>query len=164
MTNNTLEAARKTAYRYLETTARSRNEIERRLERGGFPEEVVAQVIVEIEERGWLNDTEFARSWVEDRADRKQYGQRRLSAELQRKGIDSATISETLLVVTPEDELVRAIGAISKKFPTESLASLSGAVLQSEKRKIANYLLRRGFGWSIITQVYKHLMVNSEEY
>lgn len=164
MSSDVLESARKVAMRYLETTARSRAEIERRLERGGFSEDIIAAVVAEIEARGWLNDTEFARAWVEDRADRKQYGKTRLTLELRRKGIASDTIDESLAGVSQEDRLARAMGAVTKKIDPESFQTMSGTDLQAEKRRLSGFLLRRGFSWSTVKQVFQRLMVNEEEF
>ncbi len=164
MTEDVLESARKVARRFLESAARTQSEIERRLERGGYSEEVIAQVVAEIEARGWLNDTEFARAWVEDRADRKQYGKTRLAMELQRKGIASETIAESLSEVSQDDELARALGAVTKKIDPESFQSLSREDLQAEKRRLSGFLLRRGFSWSVVKQVFQSLAVNEEEF
>lgn len=164
MSLDALESARKTAFRFLESSARTQAEIERRLERGGYSEEIVAQVVAEIEARGWLDDAEFARAWVEDRADRKQYGKTRLAMELQRKGVASDTIAESLSDVSQDDELARALGAVRKKINLETFQSLSGDDLQSEKRRLSGFLLRRGFSWSVVKQVFQSLATNEEEF
>ena len=159
----TLEAARVVAFRFLGYAARSKAEIERRLEKSGFPPEIIASVVEECVTRGWVNDTEFAQRWIEDRADRKQYGRSRLAAELQRKGVDRETMKTALSTIAVEDEVERALAAARTKYHPERLANADNATLQAEKRKLSGFLQRRGFGWSTISQVLAKLTASEEE-
>lgn len=154
-----LEAARAIALRMLAGSARSRAEIERRLERDEFPADVVAAVLEECAARGWLDDRKFARDWVEDRAGRKQYGRRRLEAELRRRGVDREAVDEALAEVRPDEERARALAAARSRLkgaPTDAASAMA------ERRRIAEFLQRRGFGWGTITEVLAELLPNSE--
>ena len=91
-----IEAARTVAFRFLGYSARTRAEIEQRLSRDEFPDEIVAQVVRELEADGYLDDAGFARRWVEDRADRKRYGRARLASELNGWKIDLYSSREWL--------------------------------------------------------------------
>ena len=90
------EAAWAVAAHFIGYAARSRSEVERRLERAEYAPEIIEAVLSELATRGWLDDTQFARNWVQDRADRKKYGKSRLAAELRRKGVDRAAVDEAL--------------------------------------------------------------------
>lgn len=157
-----IEAARVVAFRFLGYSARSRAEIEKRLERDEFPPEIITQVLGEMEASGYLNDTKFAQDWVEDRAERKRYGRTRLASELNRKGIDSETIHQALDTVDEESEFRRALRAAEAKWDTETLQRLEFLDRQTEKRRIAGFLQRRGFSWQTITQVLTVLMENNK--
>jgi regulatory protein len=157
-----LEAARAVAFRYLGYAARSRAEIERRLTRDGFEPDVIATVADEMTAAGWLDDVKFAQDWVEDRADRKQYGRGRLAAELQRRGVDRETAASALNTIDEEAELRRARAATAHRWRPERFAALDSAGRQAEKRRCADFLQRRGFGWPIIVQVLAELMANEE--
>ena len=163
MEKSGLEAARGVAYRYLGFSARSRAEIERRLEKDEFPPDVIAAVIVELEAQNYLNDAQFAQDWIADRADRKKYGKGRLKAELQRRGIDKELIEEAMEDVAEEEEVKRALAAARQKWHPERIAEADHESRQAEKRKIAAFLQRRGFSWAIIKQVFAQLMANDEE-
>ncbi|HLK56136.1 MAG TPA: regulatory protein RecX [Chthonomonadaceae bacterium] len=163
MERETLEAARGVAFRYLGISARSRAEIERRLEREAFPPDVIAAVVAELEAQNYLNDAQFAQDWIADRADRKKYGKGRLKAELQRRGVEKEFIEKAVGDVEDEAEVQRALAAARPKWHAERLEGADNATLQAEKRKLANFLLRRGFSWAIIKQVFAQLMVNEEE-
>ena len=112
-----------------------------------------------IEERGWVNDTQFAQDWVEDRADRKGYGTRRLTLELQRKGIAQETIQETLSAQDPDAERQRALALAQKKWASRD----ENGDTAREKRRLTDYLLRRGFSYGVIRQVLTELSLEAEE-
>ncbi|HZT41046.1 MAG TPA: regulatory protein RecX [Chthonomonadaceae bacterium] len=163
MNKEELEAARAVALRFMGYTARSRAEVERRLTRAEFPPEVVTAVLDELEERGWLDDAQLAQAWVADRADRKKYGRRRLAAELKRKGVDKETLQEAVGAIADADEMERALAAARMKWHPEVLETADSSALQAEKRRLAEFLQRRGFSWEIITQVLAQLMANKRE-
>ena len=155
-----LEAARGVAFRFIGYAARSRNEIVHRLERDEFTPEVITAVLTECETNGWVDDEKFAKDWIADRADRKQYGKTRLKMELQRKGIDKETLTEAIEAVDDDDERKRALAAAQTKWRPDRVLGLSWAEKQAEKQKLTNFLMRRGFVWSTIKQVLTELMPN----
>jgi regulatory protein len=162
MEPNDLEAARGVALRFLGYSARSRSEMQKRLERDAFAPEVIAAVLAELEARNWVNDAQFARDWVEDRADRKKYGKGRLAAELRRKGVDKDEVTAAIETVEEEDEVARARGAAASRWKL-SPEETDREAIQAEKRRVASFLQRRGFGWGIITQVLAEHAANQEE-
>ena len=130
-----LEAARAVAYRYIGYAARSRREIEKRLERDEFTPDIIQAILAECEAQGWVDDTKFAGDWIADRADRKKYGKTRLKMELQRKGIDKDTLNEALDKVDDEDELKRALAAAQSKWRPDTFFGLPREAQQAEKTK-----------------------------
>jgi regulatory protein len=156
-----IEAARVVALRFLGYSARSRSEIEQRLERDEFPTEIIAQVLEELQEQGYLDDSGFAKHWVEDRADRKRYGRTRLAAELYRKGIDRETAADALDTIEEDDETRRALQAAEARWSTDVLRKLDSMALMKEKSRISGFLLRRGFTWQTIKKVLDLLLQNS---
>ncbi len=162
MDTEALEAARAVAFRFISYTPRSRAEIERRLARADFDPEIIAAVVAECEALGWVDDEEFARRWVDDRADRKKYGRTRLAAELSRKGVDKEAVEAALSATSEEYELRRALAAARTKWRLQTLADVDEETLQAEKRRLVNFLQRRGFSWHLITQVLSELMANKE--
>jgi regulatory protein len=156
-----LEAARAVAFRYLGYSARSQAEIRARLVRDGFAVEVIEQVVAELVAGDYLDDAEFARHWIDDRADRKRYGRTRLKAELSRKGIDRDTADEALEAIGSDDEFRRALQAAEPRWARIDAAKLDSAALQKEKQRIAGFLTRRGFGWDTIKKVLAALLENS---
>jgi regulatory protein len=157
-----LEAARAVAYRYLGHSARSRAEMERRLTRAEFTPEVIEKVLAELEARNWLDDTKFAQDWVEDRADRKKYGRKRLAQELRQRGVDKEDIEAAIDSIDAESEVARARAAAETRWDAETLQKADFDTRQAEKRRMANFLQRRGFSWNIIEQVFREFFSNKE--
>jgi regulatory protein len=159
MDAETLEAARAVALHFIGYAARSRAEVEQRLTRAEFVPEVIAAVVAECEERGWLDDAAFARRWVEDRADRKRFGRARLAAELRRKGVDREDVDAALGTADEEAELNRARAAARTKWRLNTPTEVDAETLKAEERKLSGFLQRRGFAWSTISQVVAELRV-----
>ncbi len=156
-----IETARAVAFRYLGYSARTRAEIEQRLLRDEFPGDIVAKVVDELHASGYLDDTAYARQWVEDRADRKRYGRVRLAAELNRKGIGRETASEALSGIEEDDEFRRAFQAAASRWAAEDPLALDWQLLQKEKSRISGFLMRRGFTWQTIKKVLDSLTENT---
>jgi regulatory protein len=132
------------------------------LARADFAPDIIEKILAECEAAGWIDDEAFAQRWVEDRADRKKFGAARLAAELRRKGIDKETVTEALSATSEEEELERARAAARSKWRADVVDGLAAEELETEKRKLANFLQRRGFSWRIITQVLAETMANRE--
>jgi len=162
MDTQALEAARAVASRFIGYAARSRAEVVRRLERDEVAPEIIERVVGELEAQGWLDDAQFAQNWVADRADRKRYGRTRLAAELRNRGVEKEATEAALGEVTEEEELERARAAARPRWRFDAAEGADAGALPAEKRKIANYLQRRGFSWHIITQVLAELTENRE--
>ena len=64
--------------------ARSIQEIEERLKRLHYDQEVISLVIYKLEKEGLLDDSDFAGQWVQSRM--RKYGSTRIGAELRQKG------------------------------------------------------------------------------
>jgi regulatory protein len=81
-----------------------RRELEHKLAARGYPEDEVAETLQRLAERGWLDDRQTARRWLEDRLRRGPVGRRRLLAELGRKGVGDEVAAEALAEVLPDDD------------------------------------------------------------
>src|SRR5579872_4184700 len=104
-----LEAAKQLAIQYIDYAARTRAEVERRLAKAGFEEEIVTAVIADLVDVGLLDDAQFSQDWVESRARRKKLGRVRLAAELRQKGISKEDAQQAIGEIAPEDELAAAL-------------------------------------------------------
>ncbi|MCS6775935.1 MAG: regulatory protein RecX [Chloroherpetonaceae bacterium] len=157
-----LEAAYQIALRYLGHAPRSRAQIERRLTRGGFAPDIIAQVIDRLQSRGWVDDAQFARDWIDDRADRKRYGRRRLAQELRCRGVPAEQIEAALERLSPEAEIARALAALRARWEPQVLLQADPMSLRTEKQRIARFLQHRGFESDIITEALRQFLTPEE--
>ncbi len=133
------------AVRYLGFRPRSKAEIESYLRDKGASAEVIGEVVARLVSRGYLDDAEFARFWVEDRTRFRPRGRRALRYELQQKGLAREDIDAALEGLA-EDEA--AWDAVSAK-----LERWQGLEERDFQQKVMAYLSRRGFDYDICREV-----------
>jgi regulatory protein len=133
------------ALHYLGYRARSEKEVRERLRRYGYDEETVAGVIGRLKELGYLDDAEFARLQVREKA-RKKYGKRRVSAELRRSGVDDEVAREAVEEeYTGRSELKTAFSVASRRY------NRGGS--DAEARRVYGFLMRRGYSAEVCAEV-----------
>lgn len=141
------------AFEYLSFRPRSVAEMRDKLLSKGYPEDYVNQVIEELKNEKYLDDYDFALSWVEFRNQIRPSGRHVLKMELLKKGIDKAVIEDVLeKMIDKEEEIRLAKQAVSSRIKVYQ--SLSNYEF---KQKITAFLARRGFSWEIIKEVIKEL-------
>lgn len=126
---------------YLAARARSRRELESRLLRCGYRPATVEMVLYKLEREKLMDDASFAKQWVEARSGRT-LGKRRIAQELQRKGVSRAHAEEALSAVD-EDAEAEACRKAAEKLAARYSREEPRLALQ----KLAQALVRRGFGW-----------------
>lgn len=115
----------------------SQRELTRKLREGGFEDAVIAPVLEQLIERGWLSDSRYAGALARTRAASGQ-GPRRIHVELARQGI-TAENTEAALASCDGDWAAQARALVVRRFGE---ADLRGA---PNERKAVDFLLRRGF-------------------
>lgn len=95
------------AGRLLGVRARSERELEQRLGAAGFDDETVGATLRRLRELGLVDDSDFARRWVEERAAGKGLGAAALISELRAKGVEVA-VAEEAIAAAGLDEVARA--------------------------------------------------------
>ena len=130
------------ATRYLAYRPRSLAEMKSRLARRGFDEETLQAVLAKLKEQGLVDDAVFARYWAENRESFSPRSQRMTRLELQRKGVDREVVDS---VVGTIDDAESAYRAASTRLT--SLRRLEETVF---RRRLCDYLKRRGFGYEVI--------------
>ena len=129
---------------------RTEAQIRQKLQQGGYPEGIIEEAIAYAMDAHYLDDARYARNYVRSQQEKKSREQMRMS--LYRKGIrrelaEQALESEYIL----EDEQELILKWVQKKnYPGET-ASLK------EKRRICQFLMRKGFHMDDILHVLDHL-------
>ena len=146
---------------YFATRARSKREIEQKLQQAGYRPCTVEMVIYKLERENLLDDADFARQWVESRQTHK-LGRSRIAQELRRKGVSQEEAEEALAVIDDEDQLAGAIALAEKA----AARIKPGEDMRKATNRIAGMLARRGYSWDIAKEALRQALpdevVNSD--
>jgi len=132
------------AFHYLSYRPRSESEIRGRLQRRNFDGNSIEAVITKLREQGLVNDMAFAQFWKDTRQSFRPRSQRLTRLELRQKGVADDIINQVIDDIDDADGAYRA--ALSKA------RSLPSSDYQSFRRRLGEYLKRRGFGYEVINQ------------
>lgn len=144
-----VERAHERALNLLAYRPRSAEEIRRRLGSAGFSEHAVDLAIERLTRIGLLDDLAFAHYWVDNRKRFKPKGARALRYELWQKGVPDAVIAEALEEM---DEETLAYSAGRKRL--QRLQNLDEGM---RRKRLGDFLLRRGFSYEIVRDVIEQL-------
>lgn len=140
------EKAYQRALHFLSYRPRSLAEVKRNLCRHEVPGKVVEETLERLQRSGLVNDEQFAQAWVENRNSFRPRSRRALSMELRQKGLDEATIL-SVLEAGADDESLAYEAALRKA------RRLAGLDWLDFRRKLSEFLGRRGFSYGIIAPV-----------
>jgi len=138
-----------TAAHYLGYRPRSEFELRERLQRRGFDGDNVDAVLAKLKEQGLVDDMAFAQFWRDNRQSFSPRSQWLTKLELRRKGVAADIIDQVVDAVDNTDSAYRA--ALSKA------RSLSRSDYQSFRRRLGEYLKRRGFGYGVINHTVERI-------
>jgi len=138
-----------TAAHYLGYRPRSEFELRERLQRRGFDGDSVDSVLAKLKEQGLVDDMAFAQFWRDNRQSFSPRSQWLTKLELRRKGVAADIIDQVADTVDNADSAYRA--ALNKA------RSLSPSDYQSFRRRLGEYLKRRGFGYGVINHTVEQI-------
>ena len=140
---------------------RTKKEVRLKLEEKFWNRNAVLKAIEKLEEFGYLNDLNYAISYIES----KTYGKNRISYNLFQKGIDRSTVEKAYLTLDEEKEeniddvkLEKLIDKNSRKINSSN--SRDEKKLK-EEQKLIQYLARQGFS---LDKIFKKLKEYKENY
>lgn len=143
------EKAHRQAMLFLGIRARSETEVRKNLEKHEIPPAVIEQTIERLREERLVNDGQFAQAWVANRSEFRPRSRRALTIELKQKGLTEAAIQSATEAV---DEEFMAYAAAQKR-----VRRLEGLEWIEFRKKLSEFLARRGFGYDVITPTVKRL-------
>ena len=141
-----LEDARERAYQqamlFLSYRARSESEIRQNLRKHEIPEPVIEQTLERLRQDGLANDHQFARAWVENRSAFRPRSRRLMAMELRHKGLNDEAVSAAIAEVDDE--------SLAYEAAQKRIARLKGLEWNEFRKKVSDFLARRGFSYSVI--------------
>ncbi len=147
------------AVKYLATRARTTHEVRESLVRRGYPPEDIAAVMARLTAAHYVDDADFARTWVAARAHRGAAAPARLTRELRAKGVPDGTIGSALRSLDGAWDA----GAAADEAARRKMKSLGGLPIEVARRRLAAYLERRGFGRELIATTCRRWFSDPDE-
>ncbi len=142
LAEDTREWAYQQAMLFLSYRARSEKEIRQNLKKHEISEDIIEATIERLRGANLVNDNEFAQAWVENRSTFRPRSRRALAMELRQKGLDDETAHSAVSGVNEE---MLAYEAAQKR-----LGRLKGLEWNDFRKKLSEFLARRGFPYSVI--------------
>ncbi|MBP7857664.1 MAG: RecX family transcriptional regulator [Candidatus Saccharimonadales bacterium] len=128
---------------YVARRMRSEGELHDYFRRKGYSGDFGRTVLPKLKQQGLVNDTEFARRWVENRRLLKATSTKKLRMELRQKRI-SDEIIHTVLQANETDDRQILLDLVEKKRKMSRY---------QDNQKLMMYLARQGFGYQDIKSV-----------
>ena len=147
------------ALRLLEARPRSEHEIRDRLRRKQYLPEQIDRVLLRLRDLGLLDDTQFARQWVSNRAATKPKGAAALRSELIGKGVDRAIAAEVVSSALDREAEAAACEEVARRAMARYA---SVPEWQAFQRKLGGLLQRRGFAWEMVGPLLRRLWQERE--
>jgi len=127
---------------------RSVKEIRDKLSQKKFSEPAIDQLIQDFLNVGLLNDTQFAQAYVQTRLIQKPISRRLMSTELKQKGISEKDAQAAIDEQYFESDFEIALALANKR-----VVRYKGEEPLKVKKKVSDFLTRRGFEWGVISEV-----------
>ena len=146
-----LKRAKLRAMHLLNDMWRTEARLREKLTRNEYPADIVEAAISYVKSFGYINDYEYARSFIESRKERKS--RREIYMQLVGKGVPRELIDEAFEESYEREDSTEAIRRLLEKkhYDPENTTP-------EEKKKIMAYLVRKGFGYDDIRrtmQIYE---------
>jgi regulatory protein len=142
--------ARKILLDQLTGRARSRADLEKKLNQRNVPADVATRLLDRFEEVGLVDDAAFAREWVAQRQEGRGLARRALAQELRRKGIDDEVARDALGEIDEDDEVEAARMLVRRK-----LRSVRGLDTDKAVRRLVGMLARKGHSSAVAYRVVR---------
>ena len=142
--------AREQAYNYLGYKARTEKELRQKLEKSGYPQDIIEKVTELMKKYNYLNDETYVKSHIKDRIRFKPSGKRLLKYELSQKGVSEEVINK-VIEETEFDEVEMAVKVLLKKARGKDISD------RKQKEKLYVYLVGKGFDYDTINSAFRQV-------
>jgi len=159
---NRLFHIKQRAFLFLGRRQHSTSELRIKLKQKGYETELINEVIDDLKNKNYLDDTEFAKMFVEEKIKLKLWSEQKLKSELIKKGINAEIISDVLRnIISDEDTLNNAMTVAEKKYDNLKNRDVENDVIKS---KLVAFLKSRGYNYDVIKEVCGELIIEDDNY
>jgi regulatory protein len=139
-------------FRYVSYRPRTVKEAEQHLLQKGFEASLIRSVLESMKKQGYLDDRQYAISWIKERQTGKKLGIHRLKQELKRKGVSSVYIDEAIDEQHIEEERQLVTEVAERRY-----SRMYQEEWQTVERRLGSYLLRRGFPSHLVREALQQI-------
>jgi regulatory protein len=151
----TIQEATKKLESYCAYQDRCHKEVITKLRDMGMIPVAIDQIVGQLIEDKFLNEERFAKSFARGKFKIKKWGKNRIVNELKYRDISKYNINSAIKEIDPQ-EYLKTLDALAKK----RLQQLSEPNIQKRKKKLADYLLYRGWESNLVYQKLLELVQN----
>lgn len=156
-----LKKAKATALEFISYRGRSEKEVRDKLEKKSFSPEIIEKAVSRFEDLGYINDETYARDYARSRLQGKGYGPQRIRMDLKKRGVPKHLIEEALQELDEADSYYEiALREGRKRW--QRLAKETDPY--KRKKKLGDFLLRKGYNYDVVRQVMDRLERGDEEF
>lgn len=137
---NTIDQAKRKLEHYCAYQERCHSEVQTKLFLLQIPALLHDEIIVHLIQENYLNEERFARAFARGKHLFKHWGKIRIKNELKQRQISEYLIQKAFLEL-PDELYFETFDTISQK----KWDSTQAPSIQQKKKKVADYLFRRGF-------------------
>ena len=145
-----LQEARDSANRLLGFRMRSVFEMKRRLKEKDFDQEEIDHTIQNLINKNFLNDEEFGRAFVKEKVRNKKIGPRALKKEIYQHNL-ADELTESLIQEVYDEFNPKAL---IESHLTKKRIKRKTLINKKDKKRLTDFLIRKGFYWDSIRDVY----------
>jgi regulatory protein len=147
--NEEKKRAKDRALKFLSYRDRSEKEITTKLKDVGYEENIIDWVIGELKRLKFLDDQRFSHSFAQTQMITRPMGEYFLKRELKQKGLAEELIEQTVEKVYEEKDQV----AVALELAQQRKKRYANIDEIKAKKRVSDFLLRRGFSWDIVSEV-----------
>ena len=146
------------ALKLLKRMIKTKQDIIKYLKDKDFNKESIEMSIKKLEEQGYINDQNYAKSYVHNCIITTTKGPNKIASELEKKGVTSSDYEEALEEYTSSLEKEKVEKLISKKI--KSNHNKSAKIL---KQKLSLDLINNGFHQDIVKEVLNNTKIEEDD-
>ena len=133
---------------------RCHQEVEKKLQEYQLIPEAREKILLHLFQENFLNEERFSKSFARGKFRIKKYGKQRIVKELKYRGISAYNIKTALKEIDDDEYVITANLLIEKKKD-----SLNESNLIIKRKKITDYMLRKGYEFNLIQEIINNGLV-----
>ncbi len=149
----TFEELKRKMENYCVYQDRCHQEVEKKLKENQVIPEVREAILLHLMEHDFLNEERFAKSFARGKFRIKRWGRQRISGELKMRDISGYNIKQAMKEID-ENEYLDVLNEIAQK----RIDSVKETNSFKKRKKVFDYLYRKGFETALINEVLNELM------